>query len=183
MDSEEVYWNNFMVLFIDRMVRSMRNDINEKIADLEISGPQAPYVLSLYIKDYQSMASLSNFLEMDRANTSRVIRSLESKGLVVSERRTGSSRNVPIMLTSYGRKVAEKLFERVVDINKSFFEGIPEMDVVRFKNTVIRVFRNIYGIGGGADSESFYKDLGVESVPSPRSLTTGRSSTRKLGNL
>ena len=135
MGAEEVYWENYLVLVIDRIVRSMRAVINDDIADLGITSAQAPYLLALHIKDGQPMASLSTFLEMDRANTSRMIKSLQEMGMITTERPINNSRNVPVLLTAHGREVAEDLFDRMVALNRSFFAGISDKDFLRLRNT------------------------------------------------
>ena len=183
MEAEEAYWDNYLALVIDRIVRNMRAAINDDIADLGISSAQAPYLLALYIKDGQSMASLSNFLEMDRANTSRMIKSLQEMGMITTERPIHNSRNIPVFLTAHGREVAEDLFDRMVALNKSFFAGISDIDVLRLRNTLIRVSRNLHSTDEGTSVvTSFYEDLGVESVAGSKSLTSSGSSTRKIGN-
>ncbi len=183
MGAEEVYWENYLVLVIDRMVRSMRAAINDDIADLGITSAQAPYLLALHIKDGQPMASLSTFLEMDRANTSRMIKSLQEMGMITTERPINNSRNVPVLLTAHGREVAEDLFDRMVALNRSFFAGISDKDFLRLRNTLIRVSRNLHSTDEGSfAATSFYEDLGVESVTGSKSLTSGGNSSRKIGN-
>ena len=185
MNLEDIYWDNFMVLILDRMVRSMRNEINDDIEELGVNCAQAPYLLALQIKDGQTMASLSNFLEVDRANTSRMIKSLETMGAVRFERNEENIRNVPVYLTDYGRQLAVEVFARMVIMNKSFFEDIPEADCIRFRNTLIRLFRNVHEAEAGSlkRNASFYKDLRDQSVMEPEALAIYSSATRKVGKL
>jgi len=184
MGTEDIYWDNFMPLVLDRIVRGMRNDINAEVQEFGITSAQAPYLLSLYIKNGQTMASLSHFLEMDRANTSRVIKSLEVLGMVRFERSTDNARNVPILLTGYGLSVAGGLLDRMTVMNRDFFKGVSEEDYIRVRNTLIRVFRNLHGMGEeDIQTVSFYKDLGVESSFRSETMNMHDGASRKLSKI
>ena len=160
---QEVYWNFFTTMLFDKIVRGMKKDITEDVSEFGLTTAHVPYLLALNLNDGQSLVSMSHFLEMDRANTTRVIKNLEDRGLVISDRHYMGERNAHIFLSEEGRKVSSELFRHMVRLNERYFSGIPESEILHVKNILIKMFQNISRMMKEEDSEndSFYFGMGV----------------------
>lgn len=99
----DIFWNSFLPMFFDRMNATMRNHMTNAVSNYGITSAHAIYLIALTLRDGQTQLQLSNFLDMDPANTNRVVKVLRNKGLVYDDRKTPGSRNFAIRLTEEGR--------------------------------------------------------------------------------
>ncbi len=154
---EDVLWNSFFPLFLDKMARNIRRDISREMEKHGITSAHAPYLIALHIHDGQTMMSLSHFLDMDRSNSCRILADLEEKGLVYDRRKYRTSKNYQIFLTDKGKMVADDLMDSIDHLVKHYFEGIDESEYIKARNTLIRIFNNL--------NYSDSKSNGAEQVP------------------
>ena len=143
IDDADVYWNSFIVLIFEKITRNMKKDINTEVSKYGLTSAQVPYIIALTINDGQTMMSLSSFLDMDVANTSRMVRSMVAKGIVTQPKPHESSRRYPVYLTECGSEIGEHLIDFAARSIERYFDGVPKEDYVRVRNNLIRLFRNI----------------------------------------
>lgn len=175
-ESEDVYWNSFLPAFFDRMSVLMRKNMTAIVADHGLTSAHAVYLIALELQDGQTLVSLSRFLDLDTANTNRVIKILREKGLVYDDRKTESSKKYSIWLTDEGHRLARRVMKGVTELNNSYFRDIPREDILHMRNTLIRVLNNmnvnIDTYMGSKYEDPFYTHLhitppkdGYETVP------------------
>ena len=174
-DREDVYWNSFLPAFFDRMSLVMRKNMTEIVSGYGLTSAHAVYLIALYLKDGQTLVSLSRFLDLDTANTNRVVKVLREKGLVYDDRKSESSKKYSIYLTDEGHKLASEVMNGITDLNNSYFHDIPREDILHMRNTLIRVLNNmnvdIDSYMGSRYEDPFYTHLhiipedGYESQP------------------
>ena len=140
---EDTYWNSFLPVFFDRMGTIMRKNMTKIVSEHGLTSAHSIYLIALNLQDGQTMIQLSSFLDLDPANTNRVLKTLKEKGFVYDDRKTEASKKYSIFLTESGRDLAKKIMTSLTDLNNSYFEGIPREDVVRMRNTLIRVLQNM----------------------------------------
>jgi len=140
---EDTYWNSFLPVFFDRMGTIMRKNMTKIVSEHGLSSAHSIYLVALNLQDGQTMVQLSRFLDLDPANTNRVIKTLKEKGFVFDDRKTETSKKYSVFLTDAGRELAKKIMVNLTDFNNSYFEGIPREDVVRMRNTLIKVLQNM----------------------------------------
>lgn len=176
MDKEDIYWNSFLPAFFDRMSFQMRKNMNEMLVEYGLTSAHAIYLIALKLQDGQTLISLSTFLDLDAANTNRVIKVLRDKGYVYDDRETPKSRKYSIFLTESGRDLASMIMEKTTELNNSYFVGISREDILHLRNTLIRILRNmnldIDEYMGSKYEDPFYTHLqitplddGYETVP------------------
>ena len=68
------------------------------VQEYGLSSSQALYLMALYLKDGLSLLEISKFMDMDPANTNRVVKILREKGFIRDDRRN-NSRNFKVFLT------------------------------------------------------------------------------------
>ncbi len=183
MDKEDVYWNSFLPAFFDRMSFQMRKNMNEMLVGHDLTSAHAIYLIALKLQDGQTLVSLSKFLDLDAANTNRVIKVLRDKGFVYDDRETPKSRKYSIFLTEPGRELASMIMENTTELNNSYFVGIPREDVLHMRNTLIRIIRNmnldIDNYMGSKYEDPFYTHLQITPLDDGYETVPRRASDRK----
>lgn len=140
---EDTYWNSFLPVFFDRMGTIMRKNMTKIVSPYGLTSAHSIYLIALNLQDGQTMVQLSRFLDLDPANTNRVIKTLKDKGFIYDDRKTETSKKYSIYLTDSGRELATEIMTDLTDQNNSYFDGIPREEVVRMRNTLIRVLQNM----------------------------------------
>lgn len=164
-DKEDVYWNSFLPAFFDRMSLVMRRNMTDIVSEYGLTSAHAVYLIALHIKDGQTLVGLSRFLDLDTANTNRVIKVLRDKEMVYDDRKSDSSKKYSIYLTDLGHELASKVMDGVMELNNSYFRDIPREDILQMRNTLIRVLNNmnvdIDSYMGSRYDDPFYTHLHI----------------------
>lgn len=121
----------------------MRKNMTEIVSDHGLTSAHAIYLIALKLQDGQTLVGLSRFLDLDTANTNRVVKVLREKGFIYDDRKTESSKKYSIFLTDKGQALATKIMDAITELNNGYFKGIPYEDVLKLRNTLIRILRNI----------------------------------------
>lgn len=165
---DDVYWNSFLPAFFDRMSVLMRKNMTSMVVGYGLTSAHAIYLIALKLQDGQTLVSLSRFLDLDTANTNRVIKVLREKGLVYDDRKTESSKKYSIFLTDEGQKLATEIMDGITKLNNSYFEDIPREDILHMRNTLIHILNNMnVGIDsymGSKYEDPFYTHLHIRPV-------------------
>ena len=139
----DTYWNWFLPAFMDRMSLQMRKNMTAIVEPYGLSHAHAIYLIALNLQDGQTMVSLSRFLDLDTANTTRVIKTLREKGFVYDDRKSESNKKFRIFLTDSGKALANLVMNRITELNNSYFANIPREDILNMRNTLIQVLNNM----------------------------------------
>ncbi len=113
--------------------------MNALVEECGLTSAHAIYLIALKLEDGMTMADLSRFLDMDPANTNRVIKVLKEKGYVYDDRKSSTSKKYGIFLTDNGKELAERIMEETYKSMSSYFEGIPREEILTMRNTLIRI--------------------------------------------
>ncbi len=143
VDPSDTYWNSFLPAFFDRMSLQMRKNMTSIVEPYGLTHSHAIYLIALELQDGQTMVGLSHFLDLDTANTNRVIKVLREKGFVCDDRKTENTKKFRIFLTDSGRALAEGIMARITELNESYFANIPREDILSMRNTLIQVLNNM----------------------------------------
>lgn len=141
-DLHNVYWNSFLPIFFDRMTFLMRKAMNDIVEPYGLTSAHAFYLIALDLIDGQTQAELSQFLDMDAANTNRVIKVLNEKGLVTDDRRTPTSKKYHIHLTDKGKKIADEVMVGTQKNMNSIFSVLTTKEIESMREMLIRVMKN-----------------------------------------
>ena len=165
---DDIYWNSFLPAFFDRMSVLMRKNMTSMVTDYGLTSAHAIYLIALKLQDGQTLVSLSRFLDLDTANTNRVIKVLREKGFVYDDRKTESSKKYAIYLTEDGQMLASKIMDGITRLNNSYFEDIPREDILHMRNTLIHILNNMnVGIDsymGSKYEDPFYTHLHIRPL-------------------
>ena len=137
--NSEIYWNSYLPIFFDRMSMSMREHMTKSVSEYGLTSAHAVYLIALDLQGAMSQKDLSKFLDMDPANTNRVIKALREKGMIYDDRVNQDSRNYKIYLTEIGKKLATKAMEETSEWMDEIMSEIPLEDILNMRNTLIKI--------------------------------------------
>ena len=137
------YWNSFLPVFFDRFTKILRKDVNEEIAETGLTSAHTIYLIALNLRNGQTQAELSTFLDYDVANTSRVVKTLMEKGYVYTDRKTLKSRGFKIYLTEMGKSLAEHVMKFEEERMVEYFSTVDSEDLLHLRDTLISILRNM----------------------------------------
>lgn len=143
VDPYDTYWNSFLPAFFDRMSLQMRKNMTAIVEPYGLTHAHAIYLIALELQDGQTMVGLSHFLDLDTANTNRVIKVLREKGFVYDDRKNENTKKFRIYLTDSGRALAEEIMTKITELNESYFANIPRENILNMRNTLIQVLNNM----------------------------------------
>ncbi len=136
---ENTYWNSYLPVFFDRMSSLMRSHMTSVVENYKLTSAHAIYLIALEINGPMTQRELSHFLDMDPANTNRVIKVLLEKGMIYDNRVSDDSKNYKIFLTKIGSDIAKNVMKSTDDWMNSVFEDVPMEDVLKMRNILISV--------------------------------------------
>ena len=183
-DDENAYWNSFLPIFIDRINIITRRVMSDCVKEYGLTGIYANYLIALRLKGGLTLVELSRFLDIDAANTNRVIKVLKEKELVYDDRKTPKSKKFSVYLTEDGSKLADKIMSKTQECMNGFFKGIPKFSVDNMRYTLIKMLYNSDpGFEDYVDSEyinPFFTYLGLAwDEEDPDALKFGKEEYQK----
>ena len=137
------YWNSYLPMFFDRMSNLMKKNMTEAVESEGITSAHAVYLIALRLQDGQTMAEISHFLDLDQANTHRVMKVLTEKKLVYNDRMSPTSKKFSIMLTQKGKEVADRVMKATEDYLDYCFKDVSEEELYQVRNTLIKVLKRM----------------------------------------
>ena len=146
----EIYWNSYLPIFFDRMSMSMREHMTASVSEYGLTSAHVVYMIALELQGPMTQKELSNFLDMDPANTNRVIKVLREKGMIYDDRVNEDSRNYKIYLTKIGKDLTVKTMDETNDWMNEVMSDIPLEEVMSMRNTLIKILSKM-----GTDIESY----------------------------
>ena len=142
-DRGSVYWNSFLPIFFDRINAAMRRHMTEEVAPYGLTSSHAVYLIALVLEGPMSQTELSTFLDLDPANTHRVIKALSEKGMVYDDRINQTSRNYRIHLTEIGKKLGNQVMDSTSEWMDEAMSEIPKEDIYNMRNNLITILKRI----------------------------------------
>ena len=183
---EDVYWNSFLPAFFDRMSVLMRKNMTAMVSDYGLTSAHAIYLIALKLQDGQTLVSLSRFLDLDTANTNRVIKVLREKGFIYDDRKTENSKKYSIYLTESGQNLATRIMDGITELNNSYFEDIPREDILQMRNTLIHILNNmnvsIDSYMGSKYEDPFYTPLHITPLDDDYYMESRRVGGKRIMN-
>lgn len=114
-----------MLQLADKRFKAIESD---SLACFGLTHFHAKYISHLYRHKQMTMRELTENIGVDKANTTRVMRDLQAKGLV--ERASGGIRNYALRLSNKGREIAEHFKQRIENITKKIFANFSDEERV-----------------------------------------------------
>ncbi|MCK9322492.1 MAG: hypothetical protein RBR05_03130 [Candidatus Methanomethylophilaceae archaeon] len=90
-----------------------------------------------------TLKSLSDRLNVDKANTTRAIAQMKAKNVVDDNKESDKSRKFEVFLTDIGKEIAQKLIKIYDAAYKEYFRGLSDEDIATMIGIMHRIALNI----------------------------------------
>lgn len=131
-----------LALLVDRFMRSIHFGLQERAPgfDREAVGPGGGIVLMTLADTGQiSLNELTKRVARDKSQMTRMIRSLETKGLVGREVSPDDGRVSLVFLTPKGTEIVGELMQTVAEVIDELLDPISESERLTLKTLLARV--------------------------------------------
>ena len=139
----DLYWNSFLPVFFDRISMVIKKTMTEAVKDYGITSAHSIYLIALNLQDGQTLMELSRFLDLDPANTNRVIKVLKEKELVYDDRKSQRSKKYRIFITDLGKEAAKKSMDATNKVLNDPMNQVSEEELLQVRTTLIKVLNAI----------------------------------------
>lgn len=133
------------------MARKMQLCIGERLSKFEVTATEEPFVMAVQRYGGATQEELTEFIGVDKAVTTRAIRSLESKGYLVRKRDERDHRQNRVYPTEAVFAIGDSLHNELLSLNDELVRGLSEeqlqalseaLSVMEENLTAIREARN-----------------------------------------
>ena len=140
---------------LDKISSSWNKIATEELKPFGLKGAYILYLIALFKHDEGlTSANLCKICNKDKADVSRGIKALESKGLVSRKKTTAKGYRAKITLTNEGRNITAALRERVKLIVEKAGAGLSDEQRENFYNALENISANLSKISkGGLQNE------------------------------
>ena len=142
-DEDNAYWNSFLPIFFDRVNHLMKKAMFDDVSEFGLTSAHASYLIALDLQNGQTIMELTHFLDMDKANTVRVINVLREKGLVYDDRKTPSGKKYSIFLTDEGKRIADRVMKKVQDRVNHYFDDFSVDEIASLRGMLVRILEKV----------------------------------------
>jgi len=108
-----------------------------------ITVAEHPFVMTISFNDGLTQDELSDMVGVDRALTTRVVQSLEKKGLVRKEPDAKDKRYNHVYATDSLHQLTDKIVPELLAFNEAAMDGISEEEISQMIDTMQRLENNI----------------------------------------
>lgn len=125
-------------------LRKIKNCVQKKINDAvnkyDISSVHANYILLLYKCEGLTFKEVNNIIEVDKANTTRVINDLLKKEIIY---KTDDVRKYKVYLTDKGQKIAGAIEKEMDKLKMILLKNISEEEAQNFAKVFLKILDNL----------------------------------------
>ena len=122
---------------VKKLTMSYFNDI---LKEYNLSELYAKY-LAVISKQETTLSEISRKLQLDKANTTRVIGKLEALNLVV-KKKMSDNRKFIVSLTDKGKALAQEINKKINSWLYGITKDIPESELLQFTSTLEKLIGN-----------------------------------------
>jgi len=141
-DSKGAYSNSFLPIIFERASVIARRIMTDCVKDYGLTSIHASYLIALNIREGLTLTELSNFLDIDAANTNRVVKVLKEKELVYDNRPTPRSKMFNLFLTDEGKVLVNRITAVTQENMNIFCKGISKLNIDNMRCTLIQMLNN-----------------------------------------
>ena len=134
---------DFFPKSIGRLNKQMQKIFGEELKSCDLSSAHALYMMVLYENDGITMKELTENVGMDKANTTRVVRALKSKGYIYTDPEVEGTRKYKVYLTEEGKKAAEIVKASITKMLDKIFSILTETEREQYIAILKKIITNI----------------------------------------
>lgn len=135
--------NEFSGKFISYLHRYGQIYIDKKIEPYGIGSGQFSFLVRLYHEDGVNQESLSNYLMIDKATTTRAIKKLFDEGYVIRKTDEKDKRSYLIFLTDKAKELEPEMKKIASEWENILFSGFDKNEREDIVNSLEIMFKNV----------------------------------------
>lgn len=108
------------------MARKMQLCIGERLSRFEITAAEEPFFMAIQRNEGATQEDLTEFVGVDKAATTRAIRSLENKGYLVRKQDDKDRRQNRVYPTDAVFRIGDSLHNELLCLNNELVKGLSE---------------------------------------------------------
>ena len=117
--------------------------ILEELKDTELTIGQPKVLDYLRINDGVTQKEIAGFCHIEAGSLTVLLNRMEEKGMVIRKQKNGNRRSLYVYLTSYGKKLANRVDDGFLKIEQQAFTGISDTDIEIFMDVFSKIKRNL----------------------------------------
>ena len=134
---------DFLPMSIGKLRKQMQKRFSQELKPFDLSSAHAHNLIVLFENDGLTMKELTESVEMDKANTTRVINDLQVKGFIHTDRIREGSRKYKVFLTEEGKKAAEIVRSAIKKMLDSIFSILTDTEKEQYITMLKKIITNI----------------------------------------
>lgn len=132
----------FALVYCRQIKQKIESKITEKFKRLNLTCSEGSYLFLFNNHDRLTLSEINLLMDVDKANTTRVVSSLIQKGLLD---KTDDIRKYKLFLTGKGKKILNIILEEVRTEKDNILKNINENDLKCFKLVLKQILENLEG--------------------------------------
>ncbi|MGF1730192.1 MarR family winged helix-turn-helix transcriptional regulator [Photobacterium kasasachensis] len=125
------------------LYRQELKTVSHLLEQLDVSFSQLPFLMELYSEQGLSQEELVNKVQVDKAMATRVLKQLDSKGLITRERNPNDARSKLVYPTDKALSLKPQLLNIIADWNDTLTQGITEEEIELVKRINRKMILNV----------------------------------------
>ena len=134
---------------LSRLISILHNQknsyMNVQLKEIGLSHGQAIALKIIYEENNIKQEDLNKRLQIDKSAVTRILKTLEEKGLIVKTRCEDDKRNQHIVLTNEGKKLYPSIKQIVLQTANEMLEGIDENQQKQLEELLLKMKKNLEG--------------------------------------
>ncbi|WP_132979117.1 MarR family winged helix-turn-helix transcriptional regulator [Pigmentiphaga sp. D-2] len=116
---------------------------SKRLKPYDLTLPMYRVLVSLWERGDQRLNELGKATTLEVSSLSRLIGTMEERGLVVRNRLENNARAVAINLTAEGRRLAEELIPLAVEFEEVAIHSFGRSEVARLKSAMLDIYEHL----------------------------------------
>ena len=133
----------FFPMSIGKLNKQMQKRFSEELIPCDLSSAHAMYLIVLFGNDGLTMKELTESVNMNKANTTRVITDLNVKGYFYNDLTKEGSRKYKVFLTEEGKKAAEIIRSAITKMLDNIFSILTDTERAQYIAILRKIITNI----------------------------------------
>ncbi|MET1030959.1 MarR family winged helix-turn-helix transcriptional regulator [Domibacillus tundrae] len=134
---------DYISIFIHQTDLKITGCVKERLAPFNLAPEQNLIMMLLWARDGLAQQELSDRLEKDKTNITRMLSSLEKKGFVKRVMETCDRRSIRIFLTDEGKALESDVIPVTEEFHRTVTAGISEEELAEVRRILIKMHKNI----------------------------------------
>ena len=143
MDAGQFDLERFTPYLLNRAAGRIVEAFESELAPHKLSLGQWRVLASVWHEGELTQAGIAKHTSIDVSTLSRMLGSMERRGLLKRERSTEDSRAVLVRLTPAGRKVTEELIPKALAVEARALAGLGEAETLRLHGLLRKMYNNL----------------------------------------